>query len=276
MVDDYAVVPRIIRKLENISNGAKLCYVTLVDYAYNDVFAFPSQETLARELGRTVRMVRNYLQELREFGLIKVYTPPMVSGGRGNIDSSTNHYILMPLEDVANLRDRLTAKIPLDAQYVTQEEFNELIARNTAFFADGKIAARRDSYDASVKKVEEAQASGDFSKLSARDYCVAFAELYKITYGEGYAICWRTDSTAIKLVLLDRGIEGDGCLTVFKQFLKMYPTTFYSEKYKKPRISHLKVDWILSKVLTAVLDAERIEEESRAAEGVEVIDTWQL
>jgi hypothetical protein len=174
------------------------------------------------------------------------------------------------------MRDGKMVKVPLDAQFLSQEEFNEIVEKNEVFFAGVDGSAGREKYDAVVEKIKVARESEDYSRLTARDYCVAFAEIYKEQYGESYPICWKTDSSTIKIMFLDKGIEGEGAFTVMRQFVKMYATNFYAEKYKRPRISHLKVDWIMSKVLTAVLDMANSLDDAGAEERMEVVDEWRM
>lgn len=54
-----------------ISQGAKLCYARLAQFAGKDGECFPKQETLAGELGISERQTRAYLTELGEFALIE-------------------------------------------------------------------------------------------------------------------------------------------------------------------------------------------------------------
>ena len=59
-----AVIPNCLMKNKELSQGAKLCFARLSQYAGKDGNAYPSQKTLAQELGVCERTVRNYLKEL--------------------------------------------------------------------------------------------------------------------------------------------------------------------------------------------------------------------
>jgi len=54
-----------------VSQGAKLCYARLAQFAGKDGECFPKQETLAAELGVSERQGRAYLTELGEFALVE-------------------------------------------------------------------------------------------------------------------------------------------------------------------------------------------------------------
>ncbi|WP_138430915.1 helix-turn-helix domain-containing protein [Fodinibius saliphilus] len=66
------VVPNFLMRRREISQGAKLCYGRLSQYAGENGKAFPKQETLSKELGVSSRMIRKYLNELIDANLIEV------------------------------------------------------------------------------------------------------------------------------------------------------------------------------------------------------------
>jgi Helix-turn-helix domain len=81
-----SMVPNwLMRRLE-ISQGAKLAYGRLAQYAGRDGRCFPMQETLGKELGVGERMARNYIRELESFRLIET-----VQNGKG----TSNHYLFL-------------------------------------------------------------------------------------------------------------------------------------------------------------------------------------
>src|SRR5262245_57464039 len=63
-------LPNWLVRRQEISQGAKICYARLAQYAGDKGYAYPSQETLAGELGVCSRQVRNYLDELVKARLI--------------------------------------------------------------------------------------------------------------------------------------------------------------------------------------------------------------
>lgn len=56
----------------DMSMGAYKCYVVLTRMCQNKDNCYPSQETLAKKLRRTVRTVQRYIKELVEHNLIKI------------------------------------------------------------------------------------------------------------------------------------------------------------------------------------------------------------
>lgn len=70
----YAQVPRwVLRSGKHLSVGARALYGVIMTYASNDArTAFPARETLAGDLGVSVRTVVTYIKELESFGALKV------------------------------------------------------------------------------------------------------------------------------------------------------------------------------------------------------------
>jgi hypothetical protein len=64
-------VPNWLLRRAEIGHGAKLTYARLCQYAGRDGRCYPSQRTLARELGVSDRSVRDYLGELETNGLVE-------------------------------------------------------------------------------------------------------------------------------------------------------------------------------------------------------------
>ena len=65
-------IPEWLERRKEISPGAKLCYARLLRHADRETgIAWPKQETLGEELGVSSRMIRDYLGELGEQGLIE-------------------------------------------------------------------------------------------------------------------------------------------------------------------------------------------------------------
>lgn len=70
--EGFTIIANGIMADTSVSIGARLTYFLLMRRRFNKDYAFPGQKTLAREVGKTERMVRNYLSELEELGWIKV------------------------------------------------------------------------------------------------------------------------------------------------------------------------------------------------------------
>jgi hypothetical protein len=67
-----AFIPNWLCCRYEISQGAKLCYARLAQYAGKDGSCYPSQESLSAELGVSERTVRDYIGELKQEKLIDV------------------------------------------------------------------------------------------------------------------------------------------------------------------------------------------------------------
>jgi biotin operon repressor len=66
----FTSVPNVVLRNGKYSLGARMSYVMLLSYAWQDNFCFPAQERLAQDLGVSERSVRTFLKELRENKLI--------------------------------------------------------------------------------------------------------------------------------------------------------------------------------------------------------------
>jgi hypothetical protein len=81
-----AIVPNWLLERNELSQGAKLAYARLCQYAAKDGAdegaAWPKRETLADELGVTARQVDRYLKELESYKLIEVDRPGLTKSNR--------------------------------------------------------------------------------------------------------------------------------------------------------------------------------------------------
>jgi biotin operon repressor len=69
-------LPAWLARREEVSPGPKLLYARLCQYAGEDGEAYPSEPTLARELGVAERTVRRWVKELEEWGLVQLHGEP--------------------------------------------------------------------------------------------------------------------------------------------------------------------------------------------------------
>src|SRR5438270_13768502 len=68
----FTQIPNAILRRPHLSAGAKLTYMGLLSYAWQDGSCFPGQDRLAHDLGLGRRSIVRYLQELQESGLLIV------------------------------------------------------------------------------------------------------------------------------------------------------------------------------------------------------------
>jgi hypothetical protein len=66
----FVQIPKAILLCQDISYGAKVAYSILLGYAWQDEFCFPAQESLANDLGCSIRQARRFLVELHEHRFI--------------------------------------------------------------------------------------------------------------------------------------------------------------------------------------------------------------
>ena len=82
----FTQIPNTILRRPDVTPGAKLTYVVLLSYAWQEDSCFPGQDVLARDTGVSRRSVVTYLQELQEKGLLAVKRRGL---GRTNIYTLT-------------------------------------------------------------------------------------------------------------------------------------------------------------------------------------------
>ncbi len=66
-----SMVPNWLLSRKEVSNGAKLLYARLAQYANMGPEVYPKIETLSKEVGLCERQIRTYLDELEKHGLIE-------------------------------------------------------------------------------------------------------------------------------------------------------------------------------------------------------------
>lgn len=84
-------VPNALARFPGLSPGAKLLYGRLAQYAGKDGACYPSQETLAVEIGVTDRWVRKLIMELQDGGFIKAVRPK----GTDRLNHKTSRYVFL-------------------------------------------------------------------------------------------------------------------------------------------------------------------------------------
>jgi len=68
----FTQVPNFLLNDSRLSSTAKLVYVMLLKYAWEQDFSFPGQKTLARDIGKSERHIRTAIGELASSGLLTV------------------------------------------------------------------------------------------------------------------------------------------------------------------------------------------------------------
>src|SRR4051812_13970287 len=81
-----AMTPNWLMRMTGLSQGAKLCYARLAQYAGRDGRVYASEETLSKALGVSERQAARYIRDLKNAGLVGV-----AHRGFGG----TNHYVFL-------------------------------------------------------------------------------------------------------------------------------------------------------------------------------------
>src|SRR5215218_1847553 len=70
--EGFTQIPNAIFRRRDLTPGAKLTYMALLSYAWQQGSCFPGQDKLAEDMGCSPRSVITYLQQLKDAGLLRV------------------------------------------------------------------------------------------------------------------------------------------------------------------------------------------------------------
>ena len=68
----FTQIPNLVLRRSDLQPGAKLTYMVLLSYAWQQDHAYPGQDRLAADMGVSERSVITYLKQLQETGLITI------------------------------------------------------------------------------------------------------------------------------------------------------------------------------------------------------------
>ena len=68
----FTQIPNLVLRRSDLQPGAKLTYMVLLSYAWQEDHAYPGQDRLAADMGVSERSVITYLKQLQETGLITI------------------------------------------------------------------------------------------------------------------------------------------------------------------------------------------------------------
>jgi hypothetical protein len=68
----FTQIPNLVLRRSDLQPGAKLTYMVLLSYAWQQDHAYPGQDRLAVDMGVSERSVRTYLKELQDSGLVTI------------------------------------------------------------------------------------------------------------------------------------------------------------------------------------------------------------
>jgi DNA-binding transcriptional MocR family regulator len=115
-------IPNAICRYKHLSQGAKICFGRLKQYAGENGEAWPSMQTLSEELGISRRQAVNYLKELKENGFIDTIRTP-----------TTDKFIFLwhsileeSLRSYPQKKKGREINFPTDGKYSSQQMGNKL------------------------------------------------------------------------------------------------------------------------------------------------------
>ena len=189
----FTQIPNLVLRRSDLQPGAKLTYMVLLSYAWQQDHAYPGQDRLAADMGVSERSVITYLKQLQETGLVTIRRRGL---------GLTNVYVL----------HRLTARSEKSALPEVQEptalEVQDLRPKNTQGkktqgeqFESSKGLALVDKYDQARLAIlpyaeDYARELGDQAPLAST--VTRLTNLYR---GSGLAL-----DTFLDLLIAARGI----------------------------------------------------------------------
>lgn len=244
-----------------ISANAKDLYLNLLNFAMDSVTCYPTHDYIAEKLNVSSRTVIRYMQELYNYGLIKVYREDKRL-------KANNNYIIVPVEWV----DFETTYSEKD-YILTKPQFEELKIKILDFYeSEGEATINEDKPKAKKEKkprviktidirYEEVMAKVKKKpeyRYNASDCCVIFAKYLQDVKGLQCSVSNAMNNAIMKKALV--GAENSDIELTIKTFIDMYDTNFKKDKFPNPEIRQLGQDWILNRVVTAVAQKKKYEQ----------------
>lgn len=119
----FAPTPRIVLRHPKLSRNSKTTYSLLLDYAWQSGSCFPGQQTLANDLGVSIRTIQRDLEELKDFGLIDWKQ-------RGK--NRTNIYYILPLDSLGASKKSDTKPLAkMDTTNLSRPDTTDLSPQDT-------------------------------------------------------------------------------------------------------------------------------------------------
>ena len=244
MTNELMLVPKKLLLMGDISPSAKVLYLHILSYAYDQVTCYPSVNTLADCMECSERAVSRYLQELKIYGLIKY-----VRGYNGK----SNRYIIVPIEWVDGERVN-------EADYdLTESEFMEYASKVKEFYSDKakpkKNGGKRGGSGNRTKIIKELleHLKDPNYKLKIGD--VAYYFSYKLQEKKDYVYSPKqADFIMLADVFKLDSMSRELALEIIDIYIDNYDSMYKTDKYKYPLLTHLK----FSSVFNSMCDMAKI------------------
>jgi hypothetical protein len=127
MAEGFTMIPNVVIRNPDLSDGAVRLYGLLLSYAWQDGFCFPGQERLAGECGKGVKAIYRHTKELEAADLISVKHRPLHKGV--NMTNVYTFKILKPSTcgtDQSKMSDRDRPKMSDDEYAVDKNSISPL------------------------------------------------------------------------------------------------------------------------------------------------------
>ncbi len=227
-------LPNCLMKDPDLDSTEKLVWARLAQYAGKGGRAFPSQETLAEEVGVTPQGVRAALRRLKKHRLIRIEAPK----GAAKLSHRPNEYVFL-----------------WHSMFEESESDSPTLRRVLEHSPESYSSNGPESYS-SNGPIEEDQIEEDRSlrergtrgaKWTTLDFRRHFCYQWRRRYDSKYPILWGKDTAHAKYVV----DYFDGEASSLKRLLAAY---FGNDFYKGHTISELRIH--LSKLLATMADKE--------------------
>jgi hypothetical protein len=264
-VRDFTLAPRAILETDKLNDGEKIIYLKLMDFAFNDVFAYPKLDTLADKLGVHVATVKRATRTLRELGLVRIYREHM---------KGTNTYVLIPIEWVSNLKIPHAQPVPEDAQYIdTKADFDVLIDEiRTHYEAMGRTVTTKPKKKSTATstiqgRIDALQEKIDQGiELNARDFVIAFEREMLEQKNLIPSIEWGRDGAIMKKLFCNDATTVEQALLFIKTYVQVFDQYFKNDRFPYPKIQYLKTEFILHRVVRLAFTVEQTQQEETSGQ----------
>jgi hypothetical protein len=204
-----AIVPNWLLERRELSQGAKLAYARLCQYAAKDGTdegtAWPRRETLADELGVTARQVDRYLKELENNKLIHVDRPGLTKSNRYRFPTHT--WMPVPESTYMSTQESTHTSSQDSTDTSTQErtDTSTLIIRNLKESFNG---ATNDKPSSKVSHLNGHRGGSKPSPTPGHQLCTAeYHDLFMSKFGAKPDIAGKRDGNIISGLVKAHGAD---------------------------------------------------------------------
>lgn len=238
---DFVQIPTRVLRNPKVSLQAKGLYATLISYAWYNAECFPGQNRLAKDLGVTVKTIRNYLNELKKQGLL---------GWEQRGLNRTNMYKLLPIP-------------PSFTCYDTEGKKTTYQEGNSTTFQEGNYTSYK-VYEDKVYKGKEYEGlnngsfttstSSIFNNLDISKYDPVsvstyeyYMTCYENTFGETHPRLKneQIDTVLNKLTWFRNLDDNDLTLNQYQDMVDRYMTSEFPNKKVDYNINHFATEFIM-------------------------------